>query len=327
LVEGSIRFMKNKWALLWTAILAGGLGLSLGGCAPSAPRTFSGAQAYSLAEEFLQFGPRVTGTEANRKAGDWIQQQLNKVNWQTSIDAGKYRDVPVRNLVGKRGKGPVTILGAHYDSRRCADQPQGGCAAPVLGANDGASGVAALLELARTLDLDWTRNQIWLVFFDAEDNGRLDGWDWIVGSRQFALHVENAMAMGVEFQAMILLDMVADADQQFYFEGNSDPALREEIWSTAETLGLGEFFIPQPKFTVLDDHIPFRDLGIPSADIIDFEYPPWHTAGDTLDKISAESLERIGRTVEVWLEGGTAESTQPDHAMRSGRCEAGSRGT
>jgi glutaminyl-peptide cyclotransferase len=308
-VEGSFHIMKKNRMALWTVLQAGGLVLLLSGCASSAPKVFSGTQAYSLAQEFLQFGPRVSGTEANRKAGDWILEELNESGWASFIDEGMYLDTAVRNIAGRRGQGPVIILGAHYDSRRCADRPQGDCAEPVLGANDGASGVAVLLELARTLDLDWKQNQIWLVFFDAEDNGYLNGWDWIAGSRQFALRVKDARAEGELFQTMILLDMVGDADQQFYFEGNSDPALRAEIWSTAASLGFGDIFIPDQKLIVLDDHVPFRDLGIPSVDIIDLNYPYWHTTGDTLDKISAISLERIGRTMEVWLEGGVAENS------------------
>jgi len=285
-------------------LAAGALGLMLGGCALSIPRTFSGEQAFQLATEFLQFGPRVSGTEADRKAGDWILKKLKQDGWTVATDDGTYRNTPVRNLIGRKGQGPITLLGAHYDSRRCADQPDGGCSAPVLGADDGASGVVVLLELARVLDLDWSRHQVWLVFFDAEDNGDLDGWNWIVGSRQFAMLVKNQLASGIDFRAMVLLDMVADNDQQFYWEGNSDPALRQEIWATAGDLGYGKEFIPSLRYTMLDDHIPFRDLGIPSVDIIDFDYPYWHTTGDTLDKISAASLERIGRMIEVWLEKG-----------------------
>ncbi len=294
---------KNHYMFLIVSI-GMGLVLSMSGCDGLESRTFSGPKAFSLAQEFLEFGPRVSGTDANRQAGDWIAQELEKEGWKAVPDEGVYMDTPVRNIAGEKGNGPIIILGAHYDSRRCADQPQGGCAEPVLGADDGGSGVVVLLELARTLEMDWKNQQIWLVFFDAEDNGHLDGWDWIAGSRQFALHVKDAMAAGSEFQAMILLDMVADADQQFYFEGNSDPVLREKIWSTARGLGFEKFFIPSLKYTMLDDHIPFRDLGVPSIDIIDFDYPYWHTTEDTLDKISAESLGRVGRTVEVWVEGG-----------------------
>jgi glutaminyl-peptide cyclotransferase len=303
MVGRSLQIMSRIIHRPVTAMLAAVLSLLLGGCAPAAAQTFSGEAAFSLAQEFLEFGPRVSGTEANRRAGDWIQEQLKEAGWAVFEDEGEYMDTAVRNIAGRKGGGPVVILGAHYDSRRCADQPQGGCAEPVLGANDGASGIAVLLELAHTLELDWKTRQVWLVFFDAEDNGHLDGWDWIAGSRQFALRVEAARAAGEEFSAMVLLDMIGDADLQIYYEGNSDPALREEIWLAAKSLGFAEYFIPTHKFTMLDDHIPFRDLGIPSVDIIDFEYPYWHTTRDTLDKISAGSLERVGRTVEAWLEG------------------------
>jgi glutaminyl-peptide cyclotransferase len=306
MVGRSIKTMMKT--VLRPVLLAGGMWLILCGCAPSTPRTFSGTEAYTLAVEFLEFGPRVSGTEANRKAGDWIQAQLKEAGWEAFVDEGVYMGTAVRNIAGRKGAGPIILLGAHYDSRRCADQPRGGCAEPVLGANDGASGVAVLLELAHALNLDWKTRQVWLVFFDAEDNGQLDGWEWIAGSRQFALLVKDSRAAGQEFAGMVLFDMIGDSDQQIYFEGNSDPALRAEIWSAAGGLGFGDYFIPERKFTMLDDHIPFRDLGIPSVDIIDFEYPYWHTTRDTLEKISTASLERVGRTVEVWLEGDAAEA-------------------
>jgi glutaminyl-peptide cyclotransferase len=306
MVGRSIKTMMKT--VLRPILIAGGIGLVLAGCTPGTPRPFSGTEAYTLAQEFLEFGPRISGTEANRKAGDWILEQLREADWETFEDEGVYMGTSVRNIAGRRGAGPVVILGAHYDSRRCADQPEGGCAEPVLGANDGASGVAVLLELARALNPDWETRQVWLVFFDAEDNGGLDGWEWIAGSRQFALLVKDSRAAGQEFAGMVLLDMIGDSNQQIYFEGNSDPALRGEIWSGAGGLGFGDTFIPELKFTMLDDHIPFRDLGIPSVDIIDFEYPYWHTTRDTLEKISAASLERVGRTVEIWLEGEAANA-------------------
>ncbi len=304
MAEGNFRTVKRSRRFFLLSVFTGGLGLLLGGCASSGPRSFSGGQALALASEFLQFGPRVSGTEADRQAGDWILQRLNQEGWTGATDEGTYKNTPVRNIFGRKGQGPVILLGAHYNSRRCADQPDGGCAAPVLGADDGASGVAVLLELANTLTLDWKHHQVWLAFFDAEDNGELNGWDWIVGSRQFAGYVQKEIAAGIDVKAMVLLDMVGDSDQQFYWEGNSDPSLRAEIWSTADALGYGKVFIPSVGQMMIDDHIPFLGLGIPSVDIIDFDYPYWHTTGDTLDKLSTDSLERIGRTVEVWLEKG-----------------------
>src|SRR5690606_36654189 len=169
---------------------------------------------------------------------------------------------------------------------------------PSPGAVDGASGVAVLLELARTLDLERIPHEIWLAFFDLADNGNegLPGWDWIVGSTYMA---EN---LTITPQAVVVVDMVGDADQQFYYDGNSDQALRETLWNIAAGLGYGASFIPELKYTMIDDHLPFARRGIPAVDIIDFDYPYWHTVEDTSDKASADSLERVGRTIEVWLE-------------------------
>jgi Zn-dependent M28 family amino/carboxypeptidase len=103
-------------------------------------------------------------------------------------------------------------------------------------------------------------------------------------------------------QAVVVVDMVGDADQNIYLEGNSTPALRQEIWDVAGALGYQAHIIPQPKHTIIDDHIPFLERGIPAIDIIDFDYSYWHTTADTADKVAPLSLERVGRTLEVWLE-------------------------
>ena len=96
--------------------------------------------------------------------------------------------------------------------------------------------------------------------------------------------------------------MVGDADQQLYYEGHSDPALRRQLWRIAGELGFEDAFIPEQKYTITDDHVPFARQGIPAVDIIDFDYPYWHTVEDTADKASPDSLLRPGRTLEVWLE-------------------------
>jgi glutaminyl-peptide cyclotransferase len=155
-----------------------------------------------------------------------------------------------------------------------------------------------LLELARTLNLQDIDHEIWLAFFDAEDNGQLDGWDWIAGSRYMAANLNLSPLP----QAMILVDMVGDADQQIYFDTNSDRVLSAQLWTVAAQLGYGQHFIPLPRYAMLDDHTPFAELGIPAVDIIDFDYPYWHTTHDTADKLSAASLARVGRTLESYLE-------------------------
>jgi Zn-dependent M28 family amino/carboxypeptidase len=162
-----------------------------------------------------------------------------------------------------------------------------------LGANDGASGVAVLLELARSLPKETV--PLWLVFFDAEDNGRIEGWDWVLGSRAFVEEIP------VRPEAVVIVDMIGDSDLNIHLEQSSNPVIRAEIWGTAEKLGYGGQFINQEKYNMLDDHTPFLEAGIPAVDIIDFDYPHYHTMQDTLDKVSAESLQAVGETLWNWV--------------------------
>lgn len=263
----------------------------------SSAATFNGEAAYQQVLGQVALGPRPTGSEAGWATGDYILAELQKVGWTAETQEFIFKGVKGRNIIAKRGSGPIIILGAHYDTRPAADKDpdpakQGEW---IEGANDGASGVAVLLELARVLDSDKLKNEIWLTFFDAEDRGKLDGWPFSVGARHMA---QNLAVMP---QSMVLVDMVGDADQNIYLEGNSTPALRDEIWAVAAELGYQEHIIPQPKYTIIDDHIPFLERGIPAVDMIDFDYPAWHTTGDTADKVAPASLERVGRTLEVWL--------------------------
>jgi Zn-dependent M28 family amino/carboxypeptidase len=247
----------------------------------------------------MAFGPRWPGSPGHGAVGDYILEQLTTMDWQVEEQLFSYLDITGRNLIGRAnvGEGPIIILGAHYDSRKIADQTPNSTE-PVPGAVDGASGVAVLLELARTVDLDGIDHEIWLAFFDVEDNGNngIPGYDWIVGSRYMAKNLT------VFPEAMVLVDMIGDADQQLYYEGNSDPTLQAEIWDIAAELGFEANFIPEQKYTMIDDHLPFAEQGITAVDIIDFDYPYWHTVDDTADKASPESLMRVGRTLEVWLE-------------------------
>jgi hypothetical protein len=273
-------------------------GLLLAACSRP-PATFDGERAYAWVERQCELGYRITGTEASIKAGDMILAELRDQGWEAREQTFTYKETPVRNLLAWRGEGPSVMVGAHYDTRRAADQEDP--TVPVMGANDGASGVAVLLELARALEWDKVDRKVYLAFFDAEDNGDLDGWEWIVGSSYMAQHWGDDGEPPL--QAMVLVDMIGDADQQVYYERNSHPGLSEELWSIAAELGYGDRIIPEPKHMMLDDHIPFIRRGFPAVDMIDFDYPYWHTTQDTLDKVSAESLEAIGRTLEVWLEG------------------------
>jgi Zn-dependent M28 family amino/carboxypeptidase len=270
--------------------------LFLVACQPQT-KTFDGEEALKHAAAQMELGPRPTGSQAWQATGEYISTQLKNSGWSVEEQNFEYRDTPVRNIIARKGSGPVIILGAHYDTRKQADQDEVAPGAPVPGANDGASGVAVLLELARSLNEGKLKNEIWLAFFDAEDNGDLDGWEWIVGSTYMA---EN---LAVTPEVVIVVDMIGDADQQIYYERNSNIEWMEKIFETAAGLGYDQNFIPKPKWLMLDDHTPFRRRGFRAVDLIDFDYPYWHTTADTLDKISAESLMRVGRTLQVLLEG------------------------
>ena len=259
---------------------------------------FDGQRAYADVETQVAFGPRIPGSDGHANVQEWMRDELIKAGWQVEIQESQAMGHPIQNIVASRGEeSPQIILGAHYDSRMFADNDPDPAnhSLPVPGANDGASGVAVLLELARVLPKDSV--PVWLVFFDAEDNGNIDGWDWILGSTEF---VKNNP---IKPRAVVIVDMIGDVDLNIYKEINSNTDLTNEIWEIAQNLENDTVFIPDYKFSMLDDHTPFLRAGIPAIDIIDFDYPYWHTMQDTPDKVSAGSLQAVGETLQVWIMG------------------------
>lgn len=247
----------------------------------------------------MQMGPRTPGSEAHQQAVEYIQAELKKAGWKVEIQQTERMGHPVQNIIAKRGSGaPWVIFGAHYDSRLVADEDPviADQSMPVPGADDGASGVAVLLEMARVLPKTFDK-QVWLVFIDAEDQGRIAGWDWILGARAFAESLKSKPT------AVVIIDMIGDTNLNIYREKSSDKAITDAIWNTAAKLGYADQFINEEKYSILDDHLPFLELGIPAIDIIDFDYPYWHTTSDTYDKISSASLAVVGNTLITWLEG------------------------
>jgi len=260
------------------------------------PVSFDGQHAYADVQTQVAFGERVPGTDGHAKVEAWMRSELESAGWQVEIQTSEALGHPVENIVAKRGDdAPQIIIGAHYDSRIFADHDADPAkhTQPMPGANDGASGVAVLLEMARSLPKDTA--PVWLVFFDAEDNGNIEGWDWILGSREF---VQNNV---LQPQAVVVIDMIGDADLNIYKEHNSNPELTDEIWAAAKSLGYQNKFIPSYKYSMEDDHTPFLQAGLPAVDIIDFDYPYWHTTEDTPDKVSAESLQAVGETLNTWI--------------------------
>jgi glutaminyl-peptide cyclotransferase len=257
--------------------------------------SFNVSRAYQDVLTQMSFGPRIPGSPAHNQIVAWMQDELKKAGWSVEIQSADLMGHPIQNILARRTTAPpVILLGAHYDSRLVADQDTGpGRNGPVPGANDGASGVAVLLELARTLPSNTV--PVELAFFDAEDDGNLPGWDWLLGSRAFVA------ALTQKPRAAVILDMIGDADLNIYIERNSNPQLVESIWAQAAALGYSKEFIPTAKYSMLDDHTPFLEAGIPAVDIIDFDYPYWHTSADIADKVSAKSLQVVGRTMWAWL--------------------------
>jgi Zn-dependent M28 family amino/carboxypeptidase len=263
--------------------------------------SFQEERAYQDVINQVSFGPRTPGSAAHAQIIDFIRRELQEAGWQSEIQKTRSGGHEVRNIIARRedqeeAVAPWIILGAHYDSRLLADRdpdPEKQTQ-PVPGANDGASGVAVLLELARVLPADLDK-RVWLVFFDGEDNGRIPGWDWILGSRAFVQALEGRP------EAAVIVDMVGDADLNITLEQNSDPQLAAQIWQAAEELGYGDRIVEAPGPRILDDHVPFLEAGIPAVDMIDFDYPYWHTSEDTVDKVAPESLQAVGDTLLAWL--------------------------
>lgn len=261
-------------------------------------RRFSGKRALAHVRALCEIGPRPVGSKENAKAAEYIARVLERHGWQVEVQSFAYSGVPVRNVIGTKGQGPVIILGAHFDTRPVADKDPADRSLPVMGANDGGSGTAVLLELARVLGKRATdQAQVKLAFFDAEDRGELGGWPWCVGSEHMARTLTSRPAY------VVVVDMVGDDDQRIYYEWSSTLWLSEKLWQTAERLGYSQHFIPEHRYSIIDDHTPFLQRGMNAALIIDFDYPYWHTRYDTLDKISADSLQRVGDVLETLLEG------------------------
>jgi glutaminyl-peptide cyclotransferase len=258
---------------------------------------FDAQRAFADVKYQVDLGPRTMGSVAHEEAAQWIVASLLKANWQVDIQEGLIAGQSVKNIIARRGSGSQwVILGSHYDSRTVADMDSNPDkrSQAVPGADDGASTVAILLELARVIPDDINK-QVWLVFFDNEDNGNSNGELWSLGSEYFVSELDGTP------DSVLILDMLGDKNLNIYMEENSNRDINTEIWATAKELGYSQF-IPEYKYAIIDDHLPFIEAGIKAADIIDINYAYWHTTQDTLDKISAASLKVVGDTVLMWLE-------------------------
>jgi glutaminyl-peptide cyclotransferase len=270
---------------------------------------FDSGGAWRHLEAQLAFGPRPVGVPAHERLKEYLAAELRKTT--TDVQLQQWTDptinLPLTNLIARYpGKGSGSVLvAAHWDTRPTADHDPdpANYPKPILGANDGASGVAVLLELARILKANPPPVTVWLICFDGEDYG--PGTDrMFIGSRYFARNQPPGTP-----QKGVLLDMIGDADLQVPKEQISldrAPAVINEVWAAARRAGHAAYFPDRPGGGVYDDHVPLLDAGIACIDLIDFDYGHWHTLADTADKCSARSLGVIGDTMVAWIYGQSA---------------------
>ncbi len=284
------------------AVCAIVVGLALAACGgtddPRPPLTvdrFDAERAFADLRMQVELGPRPAGSPASRALAERLAAEL---------PGGRFEAVPagLRNVVGELpGDGAPVLLAAHYDTK---DIPG------FVGANDGAGGVAMVLELARVLAADRRpcQRELRLALFDGEESpaGSTDFQaDGLRGSRAYAA----SHAAGLH--AMVLVDFVADRDLAIPREASSSPALWGRLREAAAAVGAERTFPDRDGILILDDHTPFLQRGVPAIDLIDFDYPHFHTAGDTLDKVSSESLDLVGETLVEFLRGLRAETCDP----------------
>lgn len=280
------------------------------GCQASAGRgkpvrEFDGERALAYVERQLEFGPRIPNTPGHRHTGDWLEAELGSRADTVIVQAFRHvtrrgDTLQLRNFLARFRPPPEAaervLLLAHWDSRPRADQSAnlGAQRLPVPGANDGASGVAVLLGVADALHARPPAVGVDLLLVDGEDYGDFsDSSDVLIGSRYFAAH----QPAGYPPLYAVLFDLVGDRELQIYYEGNSAsvaPEVVQRVWRTADELGYGRHFVPQVRHTLIDDHVPLQRAGIHAIDVVDFDYPYWHTTDDTVDKISAASLKVVG---------------------------------
>lgn len=264
-------------------------------------KAFSGKRAFEYLEKQCEFGPRFPGSIAHQKTQAYLLAELGKFAQEVKLQPFEFRQknqtLQMNNILARFGGdgGGTILLAAHWDTRPFADRDPNPANrnTPILGANDGASGVAVLLEIARVMKSNPPPNPVIIVLFDGEDYGKTVS-DMFLGSRYFAQNMGNWSA---DFG--ILLDMVGDRDLELPMERyswNADRQLTEAIWIRAEEIGLPEFQ-RRLGYAVMDDHLQLIAAGVPTVNIIDFNYPYWHTIEDTPDKCSVNSLEVVGRLV------------------------------
>lgn len=291
--------VRGWFGLGLAAVALAGSPVAHAGPRTQAPVTFDAARAWVHLERMVAIGPRPAGSTALRQTRAYITRQLGAmgltVQEQPFTVTSPIGRVEMTNLiVGLPGERPDRILIAgHYDTKLMRT-------APFVGANDGGSSAAFLIELARVLAARPRPFTLELIWFDGEE-AFCAGWtecgtaaapDNTYGSRHYVAAAREAGALP-DLKALILVDMIGDRDLEVRRDTSSTPWLVDLIWNAANRIGHGSTFV-ETRTAVEDDHVPFLEAGVPAVDIIDLDYPAWHTPNDTLDQLAPRSLQIVG---------------------------------
>ena len=258
------------------------------------------ARAYEHVKKLVELGPHPSGSEAIKKAQEYLEIQLRSYGLKVSEDDFNAEtprgSIPMKNIIAElAGEKPeIVLITGHYDTKLQAG---------FVGANDGGSSAAAVLETARVLSKTRPEYTLWFVLFDGEealiDWSAMNGLDNTYGSRHLASKLKADGTLN-RVKGLVLFDMIGDKVLDIKREGESTPWMVDAIWNTAHSLSYEKYFLDSETY-ISDDHLPFRDVGVPVVDLIDFNYGPghsyWHTNLDTLDHISGESIKIVGDVV------------------------------
>ena len=263
---------------------------------------FSGEKALAHVQRLVDLGPHPAGSDAIEKARDYIEEQLRHSGWhvtrQAFTDDTPRGKMHFANLIARfagdaNTASPSFLLCSHYDTKLFD-------AIRFVGANDGGSSTGLLLELARVIGRHPNvARKVELVFFDGEEAfENFSDTDGLYGSRYFAKQLQSNEAK--QFRGGMLFDMVGDRSLGITLPADSPPAMARDVFAAAEALKVRNYFSYLDR-DLIDDHVPLNGIGVATIDVIDFDYPSWHTAGDTMDKISAQSLQIVGSVALYYL--------------------------
>lgn len=275
------------------SVRAAFVGLVVAACASAA--NFSGQAAFEFTKAAVNFGPRPSGSEAIHKLQNYILSQL-KLDGCELIDDSFSATTPMgaiamKNIIAKfpGRSGKAIVITGHYDTKLYPRRN-------FVGANDGGSSTGLLLELARSLAKQPRVDDVYIVFFDGEEAlGEWSDRDSVYGSKHLADRWRKEGFLS-KIKALINVDMIGDKNLNIKQEPTGNAKLNRLVWGVAADLGYSKYFVDD-SLDIEDDHLPFVKAGVPAIDIIDFDYPPWHEDNDTLDKLSAQSLEIVGKVV------------------------------